>query len=260
IRKDSLLGSMMIHKLNQLNKFLIDNSCSGLPRGLSISSTLSELYLRDFDSYIKSNSNVYYYARYVDDIIIICLDNVEEVDLALNKGLESLGLSVNEKYMVINDRGLENEFDYLGVKFRLSNKSSKYSLSTNKVKEIKTRVIKSIVDYRKNKDDELLINRIMFLTSNYKIHTKTESNNLKAGIYYNNQYITDYSQLAELNEFLRKSLTAKRGSLAKLVRLIPSSVVSQCIRMSFFEGYINKRMVSFSSKEISNIVRCWKHG
>ncbi|MBF4218270.1 hypothetical protein C5616_24210, partial [Vibrio anguillarum] len=71
--------------------------------------------------------------------------------------------------MVINDRGLENEFDYLGVKFRLSNKSSKYSLSTNKVKEIKTRVIKSIVDYRKNKDDELLINRIMFLTSNYKI-------------------------------------------------------------------------------------------
>ena len=260
IKKDSLLGSLMIQKLNKLNKFLDNSTCTGLPRGLSISSTLSELYLRDFDNNIKSNPNVYYYARYVDDIIIICLDNVNEIERVLNKMLKNLGLSVNEKYRIINDRSIKSEFDYLGVKFRLTSRLSKYSLSTNKVKEIKTRIIKSIVDYRKNRNNELLINRISFLTSNYKIYTRTESNNLKAGIYYNNQHITDYSQLNELNEFLRKSFTARKGSLSKMVKLIPQRVTSHCIKQSFFEGYIDKRVVCFTNKEISNIVRCWKHG
>lgn len=260
IRKDSLLGSLMIHKLNQLDEFLNNNSCLGLPRGLSISSTLSELYLRGLDSSIKSNPNVYYYARYVDDIIIVCLDNVEEVSNILKIELKKIGLSVNDKYKIIDNRSVKEEFDYLGVKFNIDNELSSFSLSTNKVKEMKTRIIKSILDYKINRNNELLFNRIIFLTSNYNIHTKTESNNLKAGIYYNNQYITDYRQLSELNEFLRKSFTAKKGSLAKVVNLIPKDVIRDCISYSFFDGYMNKRIVRFSNEKMANIVRCWNHG
>lgn len=44
---------------------------TGLPRGIGLSATMSELYLEDFDDKIKRTNSVFYYARYVDDIIIL---------------------------------------------------------------------------------------------------------------------------------------------------------------------------------------------
>ncbi len=260
LKSDSMLGSLMINKLNQLDSSLTSLSCKGLPRGISLSSTLSEIYLRDFDYDMKCHNGVYYYARYVDDMIIICIDNVVDVQKTLTKKLQLLGLELNDKFKIVDDKSKSADFDYLGVNFDFKDKHIKYSLSNNKVKQYKTRIIKSILDYRKNMDDNLLIERIKFITSNYHIFTKTESNNLRAGIYYNNQYINNYTQLNELNEFLRKSLSSKKGSLSKITKRIPSAVVTECLKSCFFKGYINKEMVSYSPKKISNIVRCWDNG
>src|SRR5690606_38479209 len=54
----------------------------GIPRGAGISANLAELYMREVDNKIKRLSNVTYYGRYVDDIIILftptwkmCLDD-----------------------------------------------------------------------------------------------------------------------------------------------------------------------------------------
>lgn len=261
IKSDSLLGSLMINKLNQLEDVLKHKNCQGLPRGVSISSTLSEIYLRDFDSAIQNTPFVYYYARYVDDIIIVCVDDkLEKVESILAHELNKIDLSFNDKYSTLNCLDNSASFDYLGVKFNFNDGNVKYLLSTNKIKNIKSKVIKSILDYRNNKDDNLLINRIKLLTSNYNLYTKTESNSLKAGIYYNNQNINNYEQLNELNEFLRKSFTSKNGSLAKTVKFIPRKVASNCMRQCFFKGYIEKKMVNFTGKDMANIVRCWKHG
>ena len=43
----------------------------GVPRGIGISSYLSEIYMHDIDQYIRNLQNVIFYARYVDDILII---------------------------------------------------------------------------------------------------------------------------------------------------------------------------------------------
>lgn len=43
----------------------------GVPRGIGISPLLSEIYVRELDSHIKSWSGTQFYARYVDDIFII---------------------------------------------------------------------------------------------------------------------------------------------------------------------------------------------
>lgn len=48
----------------------------GLPRGISISASLSELYIREFDRYVRALEGVYYYARYVDDFIIFAMRKV----------------------------------------------------------------------------------------------------------------------------------------------------------------------------------------
>lgn len=260
IKEDSLLGSQMIRKLNSLDVFLTSKGCEGLPRGLSISSTLSELYLRKLDYKMKSHPDVYFYSRYVDDIIIVCLGNLENIEDTLKKSLDEIGLVVNEKYQVLQSNRIKTEFDYLGVKFKFDNDQIQLLLSSNKVNTIKSRIVYSILDYKKNKNDELLIDRIKFLTRNHKIHTKSESNNLKAGIYYNNQFINKYYQLNELDSFLRKSMTAKKGSLSKVTRTIPSNVVSECMRQSFFDGYIKKNVFCFSNSKASEIVRCWKYG
>ena len=49
----------------------------GIPRGIGISAYLSELYMRDIDIKIKSLEDVIYYARYVDDIIVIICPKTE---------------------------------------------------------------------------------------------------------------------------------------------------------------------------------------
>lgn len=43
----------------------------GIPRGIGISSLLSEIYMRDIDNRIKKRSEVFFYVRYVDDIFML---------------------------------------------------------------------------------------------------------------------------------------------------------------------------------------------
>lgn len=173
-KSDSLLGSLMINKLKQFDQCLTKLSCSTLPRGISLSSTLSEIYLRGFDQIMKNHKDVYYYARYVDDIVIVCLDGLDDIESLLKSNLDKLGLELNDKYKVIDSRFKNDDFDYLGVNFAFSSKGMSLTLSKNKVNKLKTRIIKSILDYKKNRDDNLLIYRIKFITSNYSLYTKTE--------------------------------------------------------------------------------------
>ncbi|HBV4973744.1 TPA: hypothetical protein MDZ92_005595 [Klebsiella pneumoniae] len=44
---------------------------SGLPRGISLSATLAELCLQEIDSFFLKEKDVFYYSRFVDDILII---------------------------------------------------------------------------------------------------------------------------------------------------------------------------------------------
>ena len=65
---------------------------SGLPRGLNISASLSEYYLRDFDKEVQKIEGLFYYARFVDDIIIFTThnpeDTINETESYLPKGLK----------------------------------------------------------------------------------------------------------------------------------------------------------------------------
>ena len=80
----------------------------GLPQGLSISSLLAELYVKQIDD---NFNNVEGYFRYVDDIVIIC-KNIEDARNKLEKlklFLEELQLqlSANKTEIVEFTRGME---------------------------------------------------------------------------------------------------------------------------------------------------------
>ena len=58
-------------------KGIEDKGIFGVGRGTSLSAALAEYYLLDFDKVIRRIDGVYYYARFVDDIIVFSYKKVE---------------------------------------------------------------------------------------------------------------------------------------------------------------------------------------
>lgn len=145
--------------LNQYWKILIndgvkniDDERVGLPRGIGISAYLSELYMRSFDKKIATYSNVTYYCRYVDDIIIVITpENRNENKSILNYKTElknivtkSTMLNINSSKTSFTDLRKENkerkiskdyELTYLGYKFIIGykKKSNHKNLSSENI-------------------------------------------------------------------------------------------------------------------------------
>jgi hypothetical protein len=184
--------------LSHLTKKIITNllddgqfkNKSGLPRGLSVSATLSELYLEDLDKHIRKMEGIYYSARYVDDIVIFCIPTATETQEKVEEYITKMGLSINksktetkknktDKYPII--------IDYLGYRFSKSENGVSVDIAPNKVKKIKTRIIKSFLSYVKDGNFYILEKRLQFLTGNFSLDSKSkvEGEPLKTGIYYN---------------------------------------------------------------------------
>lgn len=98
---DSMLSYQSMFLLKRIFENPILVGKSGVPRGMNISATMSELYMRKFDRWVRSYDSVYYYARFVDDIIIFANSLKDSLSLIdnLNPQLNILaeGLSINHK-------------------------------------------------------------------------------------------------------------------------------------------------------------------
>jgi hypothetical protein len=196
----------------------------GIPRGFGVSAYLSELYMRVIDNEIKSLPDVIYYARYVDDIIVIfspktkslVRDYKAEVKKIINDGR----LEINDNEQGRKDKthilDLTNEklisrkkLTFLGYEFQINqNLDVKIELSQEKIKRYIDRIKFSIEAY--NKDSrfnekfarKMLIDRIKFLTGNYSLNHNKRS--VKAGIFYSNQMLnlnsSNFSSLYCLNK------------------------------------------------------------
>ena len=202
-------------------------STPGLKRGIALSSTLSELYMRKFDTACRMLDQAYFYTRYVDDIII--LFHERPVDI-LGRLAEQLppGLSFNTEKCTFLHRPKEGSvvvsdgrqcITYLGYEFNYvpisAKKASKLEvgIASKKIKKIKTRIALSLFDFCKHKNYDLLKNRLKFISSNYQIGDDSSSGKLYAGIHYNHSLI-DLSRLYDLrsiDEFVRRAVFSKKG-------------------------------------------------
>jgi hypothetical protein len=263
---DSLVS---FHSLQLLSKLFDDNKLAlqkGVPRGLNISATLSEIYMRKFDRWVRTTTGIYYYARFVDDIIIFSnneevVNNIRQnINSRLEKGLRKKEVKT-DTYKGENIRK-SKPLEYLGYKFTTEtvNKKKKLSISIaeKKVKKIKSRITYAFLDFNKSKDFDLLEQRIKFLTGNFSVKRNKEGNDLKAGIYYNYPLLTDYSVLNKLNLYYRKALYSKNGSFGyKLSSNLSSTQKNKLSKYSFKYGYLNKVYNSFTPDEMDKIKGCW---
>ena len=279
MKNDAMLSYYSIYLLKRIFENDLIATQSGLPRGLNISAVLSEIYMRNFDKAIQRYKDVYYYARFVDDIIIFLnnknsaltlfenLNNlIIEQKLSLTINIDKTELIDGLNFKVIKHKykraPIFNNIEYLGYKFYLtsinSDRKLNISIAEKKVKKIKTRIVKSYVDFLSNNDFELLKQRILFLTGNYGISESNDGSTLKAGIYYNYSHINNQEVLIELNLFHRKLLYSKQGNLGnKLIRQISINQKNVLKKYCFVSGFDNKTFNLFNFVAMGKIIKCW---
>lgn len=281
LKNDAMLSYYSVFLIKKIFEHPDIISQTGLPRGLNISSSLSEIYMRNFDKAIQRYKDVYYYARFVDDIIIFLNNKQSAINLfeSLNEIIsnEKLDLKINDdktelfdglNFKILkkgyNKRPIHNNIEYLGYKFYLNENENKrenklqISIADKKIRKIKTRIIRSYLDYINNNDFELLKKRVKFLTGNYGISKSHDGSILKAGIHFNYTHINNFAILKELNVFHKKIIYSKKGSIG--IKLNPKLSDSQkgiLKKHCFLSGHKNKTYNSFSYVQMGQIIKCW---
>lgn len=120
LESDNILSHLSLKILKSLKSNIVPTT-KGLPRGLSISSVLSEVYMKEIDGHIRSQVGVYFYARYVDDIIIITHNEKLTMNCLINIFSEK-GLSLNSKsnsYKIASIDAMDKtiKFTFLGYDY-----------------------------------------------------------------------------------------------------------------------------------------------
>lgn len=263
LNQSSLLSFDTKYLLNTLFSIEEIQNSQGIPRGLCISASLAEYYMKKFDHQIISLDGVFYFARYVDDIIIF---SINEIDI--KKDLAPIlpdGLSFNlNKTQCINTKK-NFSFQFLGYQFSRKNINDKLrvSISPKKISKIKQRIVKAFIAYNHDHNFKLLRKRLLFLTVNYPLKTGSQevsniekNENLHGGLAYNYPLLQDNnSSLKDLDKFFSSVLFSKHFSkvnqkLSKKKKLL--------LKKYSFENGFKKRIVrKFVLKDLKEITDCW---
>ncbi|MCV2451591.1 antiviral reverse transcriptase Drt3a [Acinetobacter johnsonii] len=266
------LVSEIFNQFNALNG-------TGIPRGVMISSPLAELTMSSFDKEIAKDKDVFFFQRYVDDIIIITSgrEDINNFQLSLERKLP-LGLTFNKKKSKIlkirkNINKGEGEvilgnFDYLGYNFSVYSNKSKSSprkveiqISANKINKIKSKIIRSFISFKKDQNFNLLIDRIRFLSSNFSFYDRKKGKNKIAGIYFSYPLLTnDIRCLNNLDNYYRHIILSPNGFLhLNIYSSLTSHQKRELLKISFSKGYSEKIFNNFSGVRINKIQECWNN-
>lgn len=266
-----------------------------VPRGLETSSILSDLYLQKFDSYAVSRDDVFFYSRFVDDILIVTSNEFETLEFK-NDILDALPTGLffnNEKTEVkkvskrakagsiCNGKVIAN-FDYLGFRFEVVDsplpikneggtlqensrtapavfREIRIDLSSKKVKRIKDKLCKAFYSYSKTNNYPLLRDRVRFLATNREFVKKDNSTIIPVGVYYNSSACDFPSkQLIHLDRFVR-SLLFGSGRLPRLyASKLSSRQKKELLKFSFSYGFNYRVHKRFSHNRLAEIVKVWK--
>ncbi len=211
----------------EYNKITDNQELKGIPRGLSFSPGLAEVYLREFDRRVKNICGLYFYKRYVDDIVLLVSPQKNDADNCLKVIREiaiGLGLSIHEgdeKIVKVQLPTINNapvSFNYLGYQFKYVSGHTNLLLTEEKVSRYcKTidcifHAYANVANHRtldengkKHKDGLIqFMHRIDALTGNGYLDSRR--NFVKTGLFYSNRLLTDYSQLDMLDCYLKDAL------------------------------------------------------
>jgi len=255
--------NQFLYKYHQLLPEPIADTCKkGVPRGIGISAYLAELYLKDFDNEIKNNPDILYYARYVDDIIIITKENDTKYSKDwLEKILQRFNLNLNinrTKIEEINQNCQQFELEYLGYKIKKQNNNVIFELSRDKIIKYENLIKLCIENYKKakneNKARRLLIKRLKFMTSNTKLGFN--KSNVLTGIYFSNQMLNENCQSLQTLDTKYQCIITRHFSTPNPIY---QNLCRKLSTLSFREGFKQKKFIKLKPEEIKKITKVWQN-
>ena len=201
----------------------------GVPRGIGISSPLSEIYMSDIDKELKGRKEVIFYSRYVDDIFIILAYLPQQ--MKLDKYYQNLELKFKEDYgLTLQPIGSakcelhdlykhilgvprNKIMSYLGYKLYVDGIDDRkvwFGLSDDRKARFKGRVDHAFerfghvvkVDIKQAKRD--FRDAINLITGNIRL-SKAKSG-VKVGFYYNNDLLDKDGDFQELEDYLKSKV------------------------------------------------------
>lgn len=295
LNSDSLVTtetiSLIEHLFSMAYKKSEKRATGGIPRGLILSSTLAELALRKLDKALRSIKGVYLVLRYVDDMLIFTTEPTDTTDTAVRDIIKKHKFTINQgkfaKFRVAckcettcvhgsscpcknkckcNDNHANEKFglEFLGYKiiFPAHNASNmkenniSCTFSEKKLSRIKNRIWLSIHAFKKDRDIELLIDRIKYLADNQKLEAEPERRSLLAGNSYSHSECDPddpevIAALKNIDQFYRLNI---RRSVKTMVS---RDEYKQLYRLSFESGFRHHRRTKYSGKRVLKITECW---
>lgn len=257
---DARLSHQSLMLLQNLFGNRVIKAHSGLPKGLGISAVLSELYMKYFDLDFKKIEGVYYYARFVDDIIVFCSSEMSKTlswEYA-SEELKKIGLQLNKnKSYCLAPKQSGSPFTYLGYTFQFLKDHLEVTIAQKKLNIIKTRITKTFVRYSKDHDFSLLKLRIKYLTGNFTLYNPHTLQPIKVGIYFNYKMSNKVSVLKDLDTYYQRLLHCRTGRLGSAISLTKKQV-KELEKHSFYFGYQNHVNHHFTTDQMVKITTCWR--
>jgi hypothetical protein len=272
-----LIRGILYEFNNQKDLTNIRTEC-GVPRGIGISSYLSEIYMHDIDEQIKKRKEVIFYARYVDDIFLILAGLPDKKDIEqyyedLKIMFLKYGLILMDESSTKNKCNLVNfytssssqKFTYLGYEISLARKKKNRLEATFKMPSEKfDRIMKKIdaafihfenlstVNLKKAELD--LLDSLNLISGNYRL-TKSKAM-VKAGLYYGSDLLTTFDDLINLTTYLHSKSVNPYSEVLKdspSRNKYISKIKRKIIAINFKERWHNKTMFKFNSERLKEI-------
>lgn len=262
----------------------------GVPRGIGISSLLSEIYMRDLDSSIKKRPEVIFYVRYVDDIFMLLAELPQGVDAKSyygdlendfkKKGLNLKSLTDDKCSIIDCTKRNDTAFNvtYLGYRLNIFGKMSEpedekdkpkwkytdviFSMSDNKKKRITKRIDNAFKHFdATNKYDihharKDLVDSLKLITGNVRLH-KSKSG-IKTGLYYNSDLLDDTKDLETLNAYLHSKTVNLHPNLfhtEEEKKAYLTSLYCRIKKFDFVTAWNTKKMYDLKDSRMKEIMK-----
>ncbi|MEW4528063.1 antiviral reverse transcriptase Drt3a [Maioricimonas sp. JC845] len=281
LRANCRIGRVAERVLDRFDHVCRTNAVDGVPRGMAISSAVSEWLLSHLDCRLQHLPGVYFYARFVDDIVLVVsqgspltepLEHVEGLlgelpgNLVLN-GAKKAELTVSGRTRASCSKPwLSKSFEYLGytISSPVGRDALSVDMSPRKVKRLKSKIVASFLQFRQSRDFHQLLDAMRYLSSNTVLLRRGNvSKVMHTGIFYNYPAITPDTYragaLPEIDRFVRALVFGRKRRLSREVgRLLQPRRKKRLLRLSFVAGHRQRTFFRISRDKARRLVEGWK--